>query len=495
MPQIRPRVASVVVGSSLLLGPAFLGFLALGPGTSATAAGPPTTIVDASRELFITDVRVVDAPGHTDAGGDWHFGTMMERLAGSVPVDEFVTDWVQTWFSPQMVNGFPVFTSQHRASLLTFASAWAGLGLTPTGHLDPDVAPFRLLAIVNRPDLLKVDGGQVESAGEMRFVFGAYNPENSEQIRNLTVIFEFKVPAESCADVTAWHQRWHDLADHQIGTVDYLTELSQMTRDVVLPDPTSGLPNESHIGQVRTNNFMSVTFWELREFNIDPVAGSSNLGRLINVTTKQTPHFEYLDDPDPSNPAAPSRDVLREFLDTNASQIDNGIHVVPDSFASTVAGQTVSFQTGRAENSEFHPLPPGLPFSTAPGTRWWTETYGDSGTTASNLQRRHMFALQTCAGCHREETKTGFQMVAPRKHGVESVVSTFITGGGAAFPDVFDPNPSNPTVVHGPFNDLANRELQFIRILELDCSSPAEGGLTPVGVLEDVAASIGTRVH
>lgn len=480
MPSPVPLAQAALAAGALLLGTAAVS--GLSPATSSAAQfGSPTITIDPDRELFVTDVRVVDHPGYVSPGRDWHFGTMMDRISGSLPADQFVTDWIDTWLTPQPVNGVDVFDANHATSISKIAygnatgtnPGWAGLGLTSDGFLDPAKAPFRLLAIVNRPDLVRVENGQVRSAGEMRFIYCSYNAGDVNTAQNFTVIFEFEVPADSCEDVVAWHQRWHELGDYPIGSPKYLEKLSAMTRDVVLPDPTSGLPNDSNIGQVRTNNFVAVPTWELREFDIDPATGA-----LANVTTKQTPHQSFLDTQS-GNPTGPSRARLAEYLTANQGSIDGGTHVVPDFFTPPSTGVQLSFQTGQAVNQAVNVL-------NVQGTIWFAPGFSANAST-NNKDTRHRFALQTCSGCHQQETGTNFQMVEPRLPGQESFVADFITGAGTTVPD-----PIDSQIPRGPFHDLATREALLIRILELDCGS---GVPSPEVELADIAATIGTRVH
>jgi hypothetical protein len=73
--------------------------------------------------------------------------------------------------------------------------------------LDLDTPPFRLLAIVNRPDLLSVADGDVRSVGEARFVFASVDPNDPDPThatmgqRRFFVVFEYGLPAESCSEL------------------------------------------------------------------------------------------------------------------------------------------------------------------------------------------------------------------------------------------------------------------------------------------------------
>jgi hypothetical protein len=77
---------------------------------------------------------------------------------------------------------------------------------TADGKLDLRRAPLRLLAIVNRIDSRNLAQGH---AGEGRFVFGVIGPQGFPE--QFTVIFEFRLPAQTPQDVLDWASRWHAL--------------------------------------------------------------------------------------------------------------------------------------------------------------------------------------------------------------------------------------------------------------------------------------------
>ena len=61
--------------------------------------------IDVSRELFITDVGVVD-DDRTQNGGAWSFGGLMTRLAGDINPEEFVAAWAEpAWPEPVECGG------------------------------------------------------------------------------------------------------------------------------------------------------------------------------------------------------------------------------------------------------------------------------------------------------------------------------------------------------------------------------------------------------
>ena len=130
-----------------------------------------------------------------------------------------VKQWLDSFERRQDVNGFPLPSRPAMRARLT--RLWmAKDGATTFAAWTPDLAnaPFRLLAIVYRPDLGVVDGnGTIRSAGEARFVFTALDlskvrPLDEASPLPFTVIFEYGLRASDRDGVKAWAERWHRLA-------------------------------------------------------------------------------------------------------------------------------------------------------------------------------------------------------------------------------------------------------------------------------------------
>src|SRR5262245_9779505 len=453
----------------------------------APQTGP---VIDPARELMITNLAVVEDPVRTAPGGCWHFGTLMKRMAGTVPPEQFVDHWLNTFIQPQVVNGVPIDEPQKALAFSEFRAAWLNGGST----LDLNAAPFRLLAIVNRPDLVRVTPEGITAFGEMRFVYGAYWPGNPNDPRAFHVIFEYGVPSSSCGELQQWATNWHTLGSYTPGTRDYNLRLQVLTDSIPKPQVGSSRPNCSLLNQLRSNEFeldqdLSL-FWNLREWNI--VAPIAFQGQLESVTTKQTPHFSFVK-------TTGGRAILREFLDQNRADILAGTHVVPDFFTSPTAG-TVSFQTGDAVNNSFHGHPHGGGPFCCNGTLWWSPGYQGAPEqptlTVEDANVRHGFALQTCSGCHQMETGSPFTMVSNRFAGTSSALSPFLTGTTVpdpVAPMALDAN-NNMVPVNHSFADLDHRKSVLKRMLQLSCTPPP-GQLAPIDVLLSIKAEIGTRVH
>ena len=485
--------------------------------------------IDVSRELFITDVGVVD-DDRTQNGGAWSFGGLMTRLAGDINPEEFVAAWAETLTNTPIVNEDPemensVIIDNKEAALRDFFASWRVRSQGP--GFDLDTAPFRLLAIVNRPDLLSVSDGDVHSAGEARFVFAAVDPNAPDPThaaagsRNFFVIFEYGIPAESCSELKGWHQRWHELGRMPAGSPRYKAALELITNDFTLPDPAYPALNGSKLNQLRSNEFFLTNaslVWDLREWNLVQPADNPWQALLASVTTKQTPSLQYVSHPERNA-------ELRQWLEANTEKILDGVHEVTERIR---GADSPAFLGGIAINDlpSQNLQPPDVcpPKAGAQGTLWWAPRYANDlpappGSPCSDedyivseklAEVRHRFALQTCSGCHFAESGTdnivvgpgtgdrqGFKMTSAREHGFETTLSPFLTGTGR-FPD-----PVNSKVRSGDrilpreleFNDLERRKNVLSRILAVDCNPAELGGPSPTAQLEEIAAEIGTRVH
>ena len=496
-------------------------------GLVATGAlGAENLEIDPSRELFITAVPVVDDERARD-GKAWSFGGLMTSLSGDVAPEAFVRAWASSLIDVQVVNGDPIMegneAGQKEEAFFEFFKSWNSRRSCP--GLDLETAPFRLLAIVNRPDLLSISNGQVTSAGEGRFIYQSVDPSECDitlpgagSPERFFVIFEYDLPASSCSELKAWHEDWHGLSRFEVESEQYQSALAAITRRFTQPDPSSGRLNGSYLKQVRSNEFdLDIglsQFWDLREWNLVGPPGSeadSSDAVLRSVTTKQTPSFQYLT-------KAKRNDELRRWLDLHASEILAGHHVVGDVLG---ASGSRAFLGGMAINDKHvqKRLPPTFPPNVfIAGSAWWAEGYsndpdalpGEQFVSLDKAKVRHEFALQTCSGCHFWESGTdgfvvspdtgnsqAFSMVSVRNSGEETRLSPFLTGTDE-FSDLVNARVVNEdggiSQFTHEFNDLERRESVLRRILDLECE-PGAGAANPITVLGEIAEEMGTRVH
>jgi hypothetical protein len=298
----------------------------------------------------------------------------------------FVLKWLRTWETPQIVNGF---TSAARPTIETLViKPWvdaSGQSGKPDDQvqLDWGKAPFRLLAIVCRTDLAKISPNNVENAGEGRFVFGVLNSTGGAL--PFTVIFEYRLQADSLGKVRDWAKDWHDLGN--LGDFDeqYLQALERITDAYSGRGIAPHRPNGSSLNQLRTDEIALAAPWELREFNLSPVTGD-----LISATVKQTPDITFNGSP-----------TFAKFINDNETQIVANTLIVPLDF------QGQPFLAGSALNPQ--------PVWKAAGI--------------NNNQARHIFAMNTCNGCHGPDGHVPeFTQVHVREANQVAELSGFLTG-------------------------------------------------------------------
>ena len=168
------------------------------------------------------------------------------------------------------------------------------------GRLDLRLAPVKLLAIVNRLDLRQVNGSEVVSAGEGRFVFGVLDangqplaPTGGPAVGGMTIILEYDLPASSLRDLRRWAEDWHTLGSMKPGSRDFNQHLAMLTRRFTERGRGAGRPNESALNQIRTNDVALATPWELREWVID-----RDSGLLAPAPVAETPDFVTMNNSD-----------------------------------------------------------------------------------------------------------------------------------------------------------------------------------------------------
>ncbi len=422
--------------------------------------------VDPERSLMIRDVRVVEDPARTfnpctrtgTPMGRWTFGYLMTQMANTprtgIPASTFVRKWLDHWMSNQTINGFTAKQRQQIKQLVI--DPWEQASGGPGAPLDLSIAPFKLLAIVNRVDLRTntVYGGG--SAGEGRFVFGVMDmrpcngcpidpytgrPRSTCSPTQFTVILEYGIERTGCA-VRDWGRQWYNLQNYLLGTPAYNAALQAITDQFTRANAAPHKPNGSAINQVRTNEVALVTVcpdcdWQMREFRIAP--NSTNNGPLNETVVVRTP------------------DNSRNFTDVPLSHFVNAnlLGIFSDTYTVPLTWLGTNFQ-GNASD---------VPF----GIYW---DGPDAGGSIPNRQARHLFSLNTCNSCHQRETDTIFTHVKPAAFGTRADLSAFLTGcvpGSSPCtpaPAVVDPADGAPS---RKFNDLKRRAIDLDTLVNSPC--------------------------
>ncbi len=419
------------------------------PRRSAPVREPQLKIVP-SKELMITDLKVVEDPVRTDpAQGElaaWTFKHLMENMSGENDPSDFTLKWLQEWESDQEINGklSPARPGIRQAVIDPWLAASGG------EKLDLAKAPFKLLAIVNRLDLRVHDADSVTTAGEGRFIFGVLNDEGlplppvaGPITGGFVVIFEYELEAESMRDLARWSRQWHALGKHRKGSPQYNEALEKITRRFTDAGNAPGKVNGNAINQVRTNEFAFGPNWELREFVLN-----SDSGLLKQHTVAQTPDTMLL------NGTA----GLATLINDHETDLLEGNFSLPGDLngPASVTGPFLPTDFDDFEERTFTTIPLIDDFIDIP----W------SAEGIFNNEARHTFALNTCNGCHRHETDTGFLQVGfPAEHslpgslGKEAHLAGFLTGVDA-------PDPVLSEGEAHSFNDLERRADDLKELLE-----------------------------
>jgi len=397
---------------------------------------PSPALVDSlkANSIFVTAPSVVTDPSRTydpcsNAGtkmGPWTFGFLMTQLANNsttgVSTSRFVLNWLLTYAQTHAVNSDPLAV---RPGINAFIHRWLAQsnGLADS-TLDLSIAPFRLMAIVNRVDLRSNTGylGTNGNAGEGRFVFTALDSTCNPMLFN--VIFEYGVNKTGCTAIKAYARQWYNLKDLTVGSAAYNTALQAITDQFTLANTSPAKPNGSSLDQLRTNEIDFGNPWELREFNID-----SATHLLFNTTVKQTMQTKF-------NSTA----LLDSYMVQHAGRIKSNTDIVPLVF--NFHGRDTAFLGGVA------PEPP----------LFWAQP---AATLTTNDTFREMLSLNTCNGCHDVETGTGVRQVIPNDWGVPATLSGFLNGTTV----------SNPAEIPGTwhFADLQRRAIDLADLVNSPC--------------------------
>ncbi|WP_044196592.1 hypothetical protein [Hyalangium minutum] len=355
--------------------------------------------INPARSLIITDPAVINDPTRTynpctgagNPAGKWTFNHLMTEMANQpltgIAPSAFVLKWLQQWSYNYPVNGWTVPARPNINPMLL--NLWPKLS---NGQLDLTRSPFKLVAIVNRPDLASsrgngggYGGGMV---GELRFVFAAVDRSYSRCTVPFLVILEYQVPVTTCTQARTWGQKWVSLTSQVPGSSAYNSLLESLTQQVVLRNAMPSRPNGSAINQVRSNENWLSPIWEEREFQLyfsgaNPSEFFTGLapGNLAGHTTAQTPH-------DSLN-ALP---VLDSYV--NAATCPN------------VAASNFTIPLQWPASTHFKGANPQIP---SVSTTFWQLNNPASITPAGcGTPARYRLSLNTCNGCHARETNTPF---------------------------------------------------------------------------------------
>lgn len=406
--------------------------------------------------LMVTAPGVVRDPTRTfdpcnggTKGGDWTFGRLMTEMAGPNPPADFVEDWLDHWLTPQTVNGHTALARPNVQTRIIDKWRQASGG----GALDLNLAPFRLLAIVNRVDLRgggsSYGGG---NAGEMRFVFGLVDTDTC-QPRLMTVIFEYGVPRSGCKSVRDWGRAWWALQDMKLGSPAYNDALAALAEQVVVAGADPSKPNGSAINQVRTNEIALAAPWELREFRLGQPADPDELVQTTVALTPDDGFKPVILNAGNSLPATVSGSVpIDNYVSAHLGSLCPPIPVLPHhDFTGADAALLGASSLSQTDPDQ----PPPFAFV------FWKLLGLDN---VANTCERHTLSVNTCNGCHAGETDTrNFTHIDPGTFPLTAAanLSGFLTGITVPDPAVGFPSRT--------FNDLLRRAQDLRGLVSATC--------------------------
>jgi len=379
--------------------------------------------------LLIRDTSVVESaafesdPDHTTLNSPWSFSGVLQAgfRQRKDDVQRFINDWTN---------------SLKGAAGEVFRDEWgrhdAGFSI--------DRAPVRLLAVVNRLDLARVEDGTCNQppgqpclcGAEIRFVFGAVIPKNLRVRPDgyFSMIVEFVLPCQSQAAFQVLVRSWRSL-NVPGWPQKYHTDLGERLREAT---------GAAELVRLRTIMSTFNNSWNVQQYKFTP---QGLVRKPLDREFK--PAFYCL---------GPESDI-GTFAKQRPEEILAGRYDVDDKLGTSVTTVTVGA----------HPVL----------------------TLARNLQPgdntdkvRFSLSINSCTGCHSGETETSFHHVAMRKRNERSRLSCFLTGSTTSEPSatqfcsVNAPEHecnSQPTV--RDFNDLLRRHLFLDAVDHLDVNAPA----------------------
>ncbi|MDI1445618.1 hypothetical protein [Polyangium sp. 6x1] len=336
-------------------------------------------LVDATKELFITDLSVIQ-DARASGLGNWSFGHVVQEMAKGHDEQAFIKGFMETWLQDQTVDGLTIKARTQMEDLVL--APWRAKSADGKTY-DLDKAPMSLLAIVYRLDLRR-QKNVGEGVGEGRMIYNVHGPDGRPL--QFTMIFEYKLPANRGQSAESWAREFHALGALPFGP-DYNARLEALTEKFVSAKAWQGMPPGSVLNQLRTNEIALTLggpepLWEMRQFEINPQ------GKLLPASAGLTPDLVH-----------DNTSLLADYVRENERKILAGTHKVGPRFK----GQPFNGGSARVPSRDFIWEVPGA-----------TE------------EVRKAFSTATCNGCHAGETITTFLHVGPTRNSPETRLSTFV---------------------------------------------------------------------
>ena len=339
----------------------------------------------ANHSLMITDSGVLDDPryaydvsrtGNSGTPGNvWAFPSLFALyLPKSVrpAADRVLNQWLTSLSDPASPNFIGVQTVR------LLKSSWARFSLPSPSPVLTE-APFRLLAIVYRPDLAKLQTGNMICDDEVRFEFGGMNAFGSPDDGMLS-IFEIVMP---CQTYAAYHERllgWDALARQELSSAEYRAALARLTGFALRTASKIRL----RLNVRKSRNDLP---WLMKEYR-----WQDELGAIAAIPLERNIAVSVFGHAD-----------LFNFVNANLPAIRANDYFIPE------ISSLISIEGRMRKDRE-----PVLCLSDK-----WPPTE----------ELRVVLSRNNCAGCHTTETGTEFVHISNRAWGSESTLSKFLTGG------------------------------------------------------------------
>lgn len=349
----------------------------------------PLRSIEIVHPLILNDARSSNA---TD--GAWSFRRIIENMAPSATAagtDPFLSGIFRSWETNQFINGEQVFARPQVVPLILNNNNFSTLNGT-TRNFNLANAPFQLIGIASRIDLRSTT-----TAGEGRFIFAlltAPGPNNNPPATptSMTLITEFALPLKAPLDTPIkWANKWHELdsLDPVTQTAAFKTKLQEITDVFTARNAMPSRPNGSAINQIRSNEIVLNSPWQLREFRMN------SSGAMLPAPTAVSPAHDSV------NQSQALRDFIAQnpVLNTTNDTVPWFNLKTPDVFGT-------SFFNGGQANQSFSPGNTG-DFGT------WSLSATENQDTSVAVDN---FGLLTCNGCHtdnKKRTDQAFYQVSP----------------------------------------------------------------------------------
>ena len=392
------------------------------------------------QEVLIKKTDVVNDPCRTtwtapfctaESRGKWTAWQLFTQMAGGADPSPLIHALFKTYYTTgQVVNGVELTERTLAKDVIIgwrrqSANCLMPDDLTQPCLLDKNKAPFRLLAVHNREDLRTGQGGYGGPSGEGRLEFNILKfnkniPQEAAKKSEASLIFEFRLPSlggiNAADNAKKWADRWHKLSEPalQADKEAYNKHLQTQITDV--------FATTANLSQVRSAEIeygplggLSKS-WSFREFELKCPAVQPNCG----ATQKQLIPRAVAQTPDSSMNKPVNKTKLESYINQPGliANLFAGTNIVPDTFPNPNSPfRGAESLASKASNSNNRVL-----WGVNKDTLEMITVEG-----AKPFEARHIFGLNTCNGCHYDETNTNdFLFVASREPGNESILRPFL---------------------------------------------------------------------